>query len=211
MWIGLNCILEHAIVECLIPSSGDSPAEPTVARESKFLGDFERLIPAGMNISHRLAELSDNRILGKAPWGRRFEEIVARLQADGRVYVEGDGSFVLCGNELCGDHNRETLWCGQLPDKARVAPTIQWRNPASDNPCPKCIWRIEGNLCDGATGMDSVSLNGWAPWPEWQQLIDLLGPVSNPDDSTQSTPLLQLHHFGVYLAVLTGGSRPKIS
>ncbi len=209
MWIGLNCILEHAIVERLIGARDASTIEPAGANESKFDGEFERFLLDSISNAHQPAEFSANNILGKASWGRTFEEIVARLLADGRVYIEGDGSFVLCGTEPCGDHNRETLWYGKRPDKAGVAPTIQWRSPASDNPSPKCIWRIEGNLCDGASGMDSVSLNGWAPWSEWQQLFEWLGPVSNPDDSPQPTPVLQLHHFGVYLAVSTRGFRPK--
>lgn len=209
MWTGLNCILEHAIVERMIATTDASSAEPSTAKENKFDSDFEQLLPDSIKNAPQTAVFLANRILGKAPWGRRFEEIVARLQADGRVYIEGDGSFVLCGNEPCGNHNRETLWYGQQPDKARVAPTVQWRNPSSDNPSPACVWRIEGNLVDGANGMDSVSINGWAPWAEWQRLFDLLGPVSNSDTSPQPTPVLQLHHFGVYLAVSKGGASPK--
>lgn len=185
MWLGLNAILEHAQI---------APVGIMACTIEQLLleTESERACPT---------EFQTLQVIEKAAWGRSFEEIRARLHDDGRAYIEGDGSFVLCGNEPCTDKNRQTVWCGQLPNLVRVAPTGHWREPTEEKPVPACVWRIEGNLCDGAKGLDSISLNGCAPWSEWQRLFELLGPVFSADSPAPPRAVLQLHHFGTYLAV----------
>ncbi|MDP1564527.1 MAG: hypothetical protein Q8M16_24365 [Pirellulaceae bacterium] len=185
MWLGLNAILEHAQI---------APMGITAWTIERILLDTE-LERAGPT------EVRSLQIIEKVAWGRSFEEIRARLHDDGRAYIEGDGSFVLCGNEACTVRNRQTVWCGQLPSLLRVVPTVHWREPNVENPLLSCVWRIEGNLCDGANGLDSISLNGWAPWSEWQRLFELLGPVFSSAAPVPPRCVLQMHHFGTYFAV----------
>lgn len=177
MWLGVNAILEHAVV---LANS------PTTSRMESALSLVPTKLRSELGLS--LVQVGD-----KQPWGLSFEELRERLEASGKAYVEGDGSFVLCGNATCREHNQQTLWLGQLPQVVQVLPTNQWRAPTAHNEAPTTVWRIEGNLCDGANGLDSISLNGWAPWTEWQSLLGLIGPTSIEVPFT-----IQLHHYGIY-------------
>ncbi len=188
MWLGLNAIMEHAQV---------------VSKDSSTCSVEQILLDMNHGIDRR-SKLQTVEIAGKCPWGRSFEEIRTRLQADAPAFVEGDGSFVLCGKQPCTEENRTTLWCGQLPTIIEVQPTRQWRAPVSENPNPIGVWRIEGSLCDGANGLDSISLNGWAPWAEWLRVFELLGPISSEPSPFLTRSVLQFHQFGVYVPITNG-------
>ncbi|MBL8890736.1 MAG: hypothetical protein JNL67_12225 [Planctomycetaceae bacterium] len=183
MWLGLNAILEHVHIE----NASDSGLNETVLS----------LVP---NAQRSMFGVSLVRVGEKRPWGHSFEFVRERLEADGNAHVEGDGSFVLCGQASCSEQNKLTLWLGQLPQIAQILPTNQWRDPAVTSES-RMVWRIEGNLCDGAAGLDSISLNGWAPWSEWQKLLALIGPTNGLTPFT-----IQLHHFGVYVTLASDNS-----
>jgi hypothetical protein len=182
MWLGLNAILEHV----------------TVGRSHQVSHGIEELLNHAFG-DEQTMPLTIVQVGAKAPWGMTFEDIRQRLDDDGRAYLEGDGSFVLCGNQTCHENNRQTCWLGRLPKLAQVVSTTQWRSNSAEFPHPTIVWRIEGNLCDGAMGLDSISLNGWAPWPEWQKLFQLIGPRRLGSGPDGVYPVLQLHHFGVYV------------
>lgn len=191
MWLGLNAVMEHAHV-----MPGDS-----------MLSSVEQIFFELEQGRARQTEFRAVEVLEKSPWGRSFEDIRDRLETDGPAYVEGDGSFVLCGKAACSNENRTTLWCGQLPSIVDVQPTNQWRAPTAENSHPVVVWRIEGSLCDGAAGLDSISLNGWAPWAEWQRVFDLLGPIASHPTPFPPSSVLQFHHFGLYLPITKVGRR----
>lgn len=180
IWLGLNAILEHTVVLA---------NATTISRMDSALS----VVPTALQ--NELG-LSSVQVGEKRPWGISFEEVRERLDTSGRAYVEGDGSFVLCGNAACLEQNKQTLWLGQLPQVVQFLPTNQWREPMANMEARTMVWRIEGNLCDGARGLDSISLNGWAPWTQWQSLLALIGPTS-----VEAPFTIQLHHYGVYASL----------
>ena len=209
MWLGLNAILEHAHT-----SPPPAPFEPSAPDTSSLEPSplkprpFERLGPTFLAAASQRVGQTDSPfgivpafVTGKAPWGRSFEQITDAMVADGRIYYEGDGSFVLCGSEPCAETNRQTLWFGCLPQKIRIGDTPHWRAATAEAPNPAVVWRIEGNLCDGARGLDSVTLNGCAPWSEWLRLLELLRPIPVSDSPALPCPVLQLHHFGQHVGI----------
>jgi len=191
MWLGLNAVMEHAYV---------MPGDSSVCSVEQIFFEMEQG-------RARQTEFRAVEVIEKSPWGRSFEDIRERLETDGPAYVEGDGSFVLCGKAACSSDNRTTLWFGQLPSIINVLPTNQWRAPAAENAQPVTVWRIEGGLSDGANGLDSISLNGWAPWAEWQRVFELLGPIASLQTPFPASSVLQFHQFGLYLPIANIGHR----
>jgi len=129
------------------------------------------------------------------PLGRRFEEVLAAMQANGHIYSEGDGSFVWCGRVVASSENRWTLWLGQQPRPVQLGLTADWTDQDPGRPL---IWRIEGNLVDGDSRLDHVHVLGAAPLFQWRQFFSMVyGP--DPSNLPAGFPTLQLHQFGIYL------------
>jgi hypothetical protein len=137
------------------------------------------------------------------PWGRSYESILLALELDGRFYVEGDGSFVVCGHQPSGPDNRQVLWLGDDASLVTVAATPGWR-PANQAAPASVVWRIEGNLFAGTEELDYATVNGYAPWSEWERLMQMLAPRTSPvaaaaDDAPATDLVVQLHRFGQYI------------
>jgi hypothetical protein len=194
MWLGLNASLQHALPLNLAAaaasavrstSSSASTAQPSVTQ----LGDV------GVTVL---------QIETLQPWGRSYESILAALEADGRFYVEGDGSFVACGHETVGPENQQTLWLGDDDSLVKTAPTPGWRPPA-DSGISTVVWRIEGNLFAGTDDLDYATVNGYAPWREWLRFLQMLEPRLTTREggqtagSTVTELVVQLHRFGQYI------------
>lgn len=184
MWLGLNASLQHAL-----------PATLELDDRSTAQGSVQQLLQVGVR-AVPVAQLQ--------AWGRSYDSILLALELDGRFYVEGDGSFVVCGHCPVGDENQQVLWLGEDASLVSVASTPGWR-AATESDRPTVVWRIEGNLFAGIEELDYATVNGFAPWSEWARLLQLLAPqpvtaTSTQDTSPRSSELLvQLHRFGQYI------------
>ncbi len=204
MWLGLNASLQHALPRNLAAAaesvvgattSSASTAPTSTAPTSTAPASAARLGQVGVTAL---------QIETLQPWGRSYESILAALEEDGRFYVEGDGSFVVCGHQTVGPENQQTLWLGDDDSLVKTAPTPGWRPPA-DSGISTVVWRIEGNLFAGTHDLDYATVNGYAPWREWQQLLKMLEPLSTTHDdgqtggATVTELVVQLHRFGQYI------------
>lgn len=194
MWLGLNASLQHALP--LNPAATEAAAGPaTVSQGPNEPTSAKHLGEVGVT-ALQIEELR--------AWGRSYDSILEALEDDGRFYVEGDGSFVVCGHATVGPENQGTLWLGDDASLVKTAPTPGWRPPA-DSGISTVVWRIEGNLFAGAHDLDYATVNGYAPWGQWQRVLGLLAPqlttrAGEPANGPRVTELVvQLHRFGQYV------------
>lgn len=184
MWLGLNASLQHALLDT--PKLADQPQAQVSVQQLSEVG---------------VRAVSVARL---QPWGRSYDSILLALELDGRFYVEGDGSFVVCGHVPTGTDNQQVLWLGEDTSLVSVAPTPGWR-ATTPSESSSVVWRIEGNLFAGTEELDYATVNGFAPWSEWERLLQLLAPQptqeSPPtiDPSRSSELVVQLHRFGQYI------------
>jgi len=180
MWLGLNASLQHGLP---VPrATGDS----SLGHAS--VGHLSEVGVMAVQVGHL------------EPWGKSYESILLAMELDGRFYVEGDGSFVVCGHQLAGAENQEILWLGDDASLVKISPTPGWRAaPAT------VVWRIEGNLFAGAVELEYATVNGFAPWSEWERLWQLIAPqlVVGPADGlggvVSTDMVVQLHRYGQYV------------
>jgi hypothetical protein len=185
MWLGMNVILQLA------------EPQPRVSTEVLRLSDDS--VPRPPDGGLHFSVLVDPQVRA---WDRSFEALMAVMEADGRVYLEGDGAFVLCGQEPSGADNRDTLWLGQLPKPLWQTSTAGWRPshapPHSPDQSAPVVWRIEGSVVDGTAGVDHVTINGTAPVTVWSHF---LGLIQGPSAGKSGSLVAQLHQFGLYVSL----------
>jgi len=191
MWLGFNAILH---VASLAATSAPTARKPPA--HGSWISRLASLEPAQ-------AEDLELPVIEQPPlthWPATFEAVLAAMESDGRIYSEGDGSFVLCGTEASSASNDTTCWVGQMPLVSQCLPTSGWR-AASEVAPQEVVWRIEGTVVDGCGSVDHITINGAAPPGQWQQLFQLLlmGSKAPADCPPNLSLVAQLHQFGQYV------------
>jgi len=185
MWLGMNVILQLASVERRRTDGHLRLPAPPVDDNRGAWAEFPVIVDPQLQ-----------------PWNRAFEALMLAMDQDGRVYLEGDGAFVLCGTERCSADNHDTIWLGKLPKPLWQAPTLGWRPIEEATGSAKMVWRIEGNVVDGALGVDHVTINGTAPRNVWREFLHLLQGDPQPTAAPRPGSMVaQLHQFGLYVGL----------
>jgi len=185
MWVGIQVLL-HSV-------------EPTILEKAARHPALEIDAIADLNPSP-IQPLKINAD-GLSPLPITFDQAVNRMQSAGNIYCEGDGSFVVCGNQIADAKNQHTLWIGRDAKRGKILPTADWRFTAPDSPHDsnsKVVWRIEGNLVDGSEHLNHVQMIGFAPVPVWREFLKIFASERAEKDLPC---VFQLQQFGIFLDV----------
>lgn len=195
MWLGFQ-VLIHAM-----DSDGKAcQAQPNVAGHNESGPDGS---PADLLRSTRpetnlpLLKVTSADL---SPLPISFESMLLRMQAQGDIYCEGDGSFVFCGNQPPTNSNRQIAWLGKNPGGWSQEATPGWTEAESPQGHPSVddrqnvVWRIEGNLVDGGDWLDHIQVIGFAPADTWRTFLNL---ISHPNQ--QQILVFQVQQFGFFV------------
>lgn len=187
MWLGLQAILQRLRPE-------------VVDQAERQLLELPQNLKLAINDPLTIQSVTVVPEQDVLPLPLPFDQIIQRMGDTGSIYSEGDGSFVLCGNERSTAENQHILWFGKDGQLASQASTPDWFSDAEQ----RSTWRIEGNLFDGAETTDHCTLVGFAPVEQWRYLIEIL---TGDDQEDLAFQFQQLGLFCTIDQILTDAIR----